>query len=463
MKTLKFIFAILPVVFIAFATTAQKQTPPPGGNPKDFVLPAKKVDQLKNGLKSTLVQYGSVPKVNISLVIKTGNVNEGPNEVWLADLTGELMKEGTTTMDFKTISRKVAAMGGEINIGIGPDNTTISGAVLSEFAPDLIKVMADVVMNPAFPASQIERLKSDLKRQLSVQKAQPQSQAIESFNSIIYKDHPYGRTFPTQEMLSSYTIEMVKSFYEKNFGAKRSVIYVVGKFDESAAQKSIEEAFNGWKEGPEINYPPATPTKSAEVAMIDRPGAPQTTVILGLPTLTPKDDDYVALQVTNSLLGGSFGSRITSNIRENKGYTYSPFSAIQNYKNTSVWYEQADITTEHTGDALQEIAKEVSTLQKEAPGKEELTGIQNYMAGVFVLQNSTPAGIIGQLNFIETHGLSDEYLTNRVKNIYAVTPEKVSAIAKEHFKYEDMTLVLVGDKKLLDKQMKTYQESRKVK
>ncbi|WP_276372751.1 pitrilysin family protein [Chryseolinea sp. H1M3-3] len=463
MKTLKLIFTILPVVFITFATSAQKQTPPPGGNPKDFVLPAKKVNVLKNGLKSTLVQYGSIPKVNISLVIKTGNVNEGPNEVWLADLTGELMKEGTTTMDFKTISRKVAAMGGEINIGVGPDNTTISGAVLSEFAPDLIKVMADVVMNPAFPASQIERLKSDLKRQLSVQKAQPQSQAIESFNSIIYKDHPYGRTFPTQEMLSSYTIDMAKSFYEKNFGAKRSVIYVVGKFDESAAQKSIEEAFKGWKEGPEINYPPATPTKSAEIAMIDRPAAPQTTVILGLPTLTPKHDDYVALQVANSLLGGSFGSRITSNIRENKGYTYSPFSAIQNYKNTSVWYEQADITTEHTGDALQEIAKEVSTLQKEAPGKEELAGIQNYMAGVFVLQNSTPGGIIGQLNFIETHGLSDEYLTNRVKNIYAVTPEKVSAIAKEHFKYEDMTLVLVGDKKLLEKQMKTYQEARKVK
>ena len=167
--------------------------------------------------------------------------------------------------------------------------------------------------------------------------------------------------------------------------------------------------------------------------------------------------------MTNSLLGGSFGSRITSNIRENKGYTYSPFSAIQNYKSASVWYEQADVTTEHTGAALQEIAKEVSTLQKEAPSKEELGGIQNYMAGVFVLQNSTPQGIIGQLNFIETHGLSDEYLTNRVKNIHAVTPEKVSAIAKDHFKYEDMTLVLVGDKKLLEKQMKSYEKARKVK
>ena len=463
MNTLRNILIILFIGAIIVPGVGQKQTPPPGGKPKDFVLPQKKVSQLKNGLKTTMVQYGSVPKVTINLIIKTGNVNERPNEVWLADLTGELMKEGTTTMDFKTISRKVAAMGGEINIGVGGDQTFISGSVLSEFAPDLIKIMADIVMNPALPASEVDRLKSDLKRQLSVQKSQPQSQAIESFNSIIYKDHPYGRTFPTQEMLDSYTVDMVKNFYAKNFGAKRAVIYVVGKFDDPSTQKSIEESFNSWKEGPEVNYPPVTPTKSNEVSMINRTGAPQTTIIIGLPTITPQHDDYVALQVTNSLLGGSFSSRITSNIRENKGYTYSPYSTIQNHKNTSVWFEQADVTSEHTGAALQEIAKEVKTLQKEAPPKAELEGIQNYMAGVFVLQNSTPSGIINQLNFIDNHGLSDSYLTDRVKNIYAITPEKVTQMAKEHIKYEDMTLVLVGDKKLLDKQIKLHEEAKKAK
>ena len=463
MRTFRYIFIILSAIAISTPSIAQKQMPPPGGTPKDFVLPEKKVSHLKNGLKSTLVQYGSVPKVNVNLVIKTGNINEGSNEVWLADLTGNLMQEGTTSMDFKTISRKVAAMGGEINIGVGGDNTSVSGSVLSEYAPELVKIIADVVMNPALPASEVDRLKGDLKRQLSVQKSQPQSQAIESFNSIIYKDHPYGRIFPTQEMLSGYSIDMVKKFYENNFGAKRSVLYVVGKFDEAATQKAIEEAFGSWKEGPEPNYPQATPNTTPEVSIIDRPAAPQTTVIIGLPTITPQHDDYVALQVANSLLGGSFGSRITSNIRENKGYTYSPFSTISNNKNTSVWYEQADITSEHTGDALQEIANEVSRLQNEPPPAEELKGIQNYMAGIFVLQNSTPGGIISQLNFIETHGLDDSYLTDRVKNIHAVTPEKVSAIAKDHFKYENMTLVLVGDKKLLDQQMKSFQEVKKMK
>src|SRR5579871_20458 len=276
-------FIALAFGMIAFAN-AQKQTPPAGGTPKDFKLPEKKNGTLANGLKSTRVQYGAIPKVEIQLIIKTGNVHEAANEVWLGDLTGNLMKEGTTTMDFKTISKKVAGMGGEVNINTGMDNVTITGSVLSEFAPELIKVIADIVINPKFPASELERLKSDLKRQLAVQKSVPQSQATEKFFQVIYKDHPYGRYFPTDQMLGSYTLDMVKGFYNKNFGAKRSVMYVVGKFDDAAVSKTIDEAFGKWTPGPEVNYPAATATRTNEIAVIDRKDAPQTTVLLGTPT-----------------------------------------------------------------------------------------------------------------------------------------------------------------------------------
>ena len=460
----KNILTILSLVFVfTINTNAQKQTPPAGGTPKDFKLPEKQVSTLPNGLRSTLVHYGSLPKVDVQLIIKTGNVHEGANEVWLGDLTGLLMKEGTTTMNFKTISKKVAGMGGDVNINTGMDNVTISGSVLSEFAPDLIKVIGDIVMNPAFPASELERLKSDLKRQLTVQKSVPQSQAQEKFFQIIYKDHPYGRYFPTEAMLNSYTLDMAKGFYTKNFGAKRSVVYVVGKFDDKAVAQAIDEAFGKWVAGPDVSYPEAKQVRTNEIALIDRKDAPQSTVMLGLPTITPKDKDVVALQVTNSLLGGSFGSRITSNIREDKGYTYSPFSTIQNRKGVSIWYEQADVTSKDTGNSLQEIAKEIKRLQNEAPPKAELEGIQRYMAGTFVLQNSNTGGIVNQLNFLDLHGLDDSYLTDRVKNIYAVTPEKVSQMTKDHFKYEDMTLVLVGDKKLLEKQIKQHEAAKKMK
>lgn len=457
------LLTLLLATALCVAATAQKQTPPQGGQPQDFSLPEKKSEKLGNGLTATLVQYGLIPKVDINIIIKTGNIHEGPEEIWLADLTADLMGEGTTSMDFKTIARKVAAMGGEVNIATGPNQTTISGSVLSEYGPELVRILADIVMNPSFPSSEIDRLKNDLKRQLTVQQSVPQAQALEKFRSILYPDHAYGRIFPTVEMLDSYTLDKVKTFYDNNFGARRTVVYAVGKFDEQDVKEAIQASFGSWKEGPPVNYPVANPNETNEVAIIDRPNAPQTTIMLGLPTLDPSKAEYVPLTVTNSLLGGSFGSRITSNIREDKGYTYSPRSVINTGYRTALWYEQADVTTEHTGAALSEIAKEIKRLQNEAPSEKELEGIQNYEAGVFVLQNSTPQGIISQLNFIDFHGLDDSYLTNRVKNIYSVTPEKVKEMAQNHFQYEDMTLVLVGDKKKLDEQIKTHEEALQVK
>ncbi len=457
------IFALAITLIAVGQVWGQKETPPEGGTPRDFNLPSKKEATLSNGLSSTLVQYGAIPKVNVNIIIKTGNIHEKENEVWLADLAGDLMEEGSASMDAKAIAERVAGMGGQINVNTGQNQLSVSGSVLSEFGPDLIRILADMIINPAFPASELDRLKNDLKRNLTVQKSVPQSQAQAEFRSIVYPDHSYGRYFPTEAMLDSYTLEQARAFYDRNVGAKRTVVYAVGKFDAQAMQKAIEESFGSWKPGPEVDFPAPDPNTTNKVAMIDRKDAPQTTVIMGLPTIDPSKPDYLPLTIANSLLGGSFGSRITSNIREDKGYTYSPFSTISAGYRSALWYEQADITSEHTGDAIQEIAKEIKRLQSEPPSKEELKGIQNYQAGIFVLQNSTPGGIISQLNFLDFHGLPDSYLTEQVKNIHNVTPEQVQEIAKKYFRYEDMTLVLVGDKKLLEKQMKEHMDALKVK
>src|SRR5690349_18435178 len=228
MKKLSLYILLVVAAAICQPAIAQKQTPPEGGKAKDFKLSDKKVQTYDNGLKTTMVHYGELPKVTVSLIIKTGNVHEGKDQVWLADLTGRLMREGTSNMNFAAIAKKAAMMGGSLNIAVGLTQTTISGSVLSEYAPDFIKLISDIVMQPAFPASEIERLKANYKRQLTTQKAVPQAQAQEQFYQAIYKDHPYGRTYPTEEMINSYTVQMVRDFYEKNYGAKRSVLYVVG-------------------------------------------------------------------------------------------------------------------------------------------------------------------------------------------------------------------------------------------
>lgn len=445
----------------AIAVMAQKETPPAGGTAKDFKLSAKKIQQYPNGLKSTTVHYGNIPKVNISLIIKTGNVHENTDQIWLADLAGRLMREGTQQLNFAEISKKAAMMGGNLNVTVGLAQTTIAGSVLSEYAADFIQLISELVMKPAFPASELERLKGDLKRRLAVQKAVPQAQAQEQFYQAIYGDQRYGKTFPTEAMINNFTVQSVKDFYNRNFGAKRAVLYVVGNFDEAAVKKAINNSLTKWKAGPAINYPKISEATVNDTMIIDRKGAPQTTVILGLPVLTPNNKDYVPMLVTNSLLGGSFGSRITTNIREDKGYTYSPFSAVSNRKGSTLWYEQADVTSEHTVASLLEIEKEIKKLQAIAPATDELAGIKNYEAGIFVLQNSSPAGIIGQLNFLDLYGLDDSYLTNYVKNIHSITPEKVSEMAQAHIQYDKMAKVLVGDKAIIEQQIKTQKEKLK--
>lgn len=432
---------------------AQKQTPPAGGKAKDFKLSDKKISTLPNGLKTTMVHYGELPKVTVSLIIKTGNAHERADQVWLADLTSRMIREGTKDLNFTALSKKAALMGGNLNVFVGMTQTTITGTVLSEYAPEFIKLLASLATAPEFPASELERLKTDMKRRLITQKNVPQAQAQEKFFAAVYGDHRYGKTFPTEEMISSYTVDMVKEFYEKNFGAKRSVLYVVGKFDDKKVAEAVNASLSKWKSGPDVWYPEVKPNVVKDTLLLDRPGAPQTTVMVGLPVVTPDHKDYVPMLVANTLLGGSFGSRITSNIREDKGYTYSPFSTVQNIKGSALWYEQADVTSEHTVDALLEIEKEIKKLQVQAPTQEELTGIQNYSAGIFVLQNSSPGGIIGQLNFLDLYGLDDSYLENYVKNIYKVTPETVSSMVKKYIDYDKMTKVMVGDKSAVQKQV----------
>lgn len=444
------------ILALSIQALTQKQTPPEGGTPKDFTLPEKKTFALKNGLRATLVPYGTLPKVSVRIVVRVGNINETENEIWLANLTGDLMKEGTTSRSAEQIAEEAASMGGEVNISVGPDRTNISGDVLSEFGPNLIELLADIVRNPLLPESELDRLKKDMMRNLSIQKAQPRSITREKFRKLLYPVHPYGRTFPTEEMIQSYTIEKIRSFHEANFGAIRTHVYAAGRFDLKKMRSAIHKAFSDWTEGPEplINIP--APESERAIYLIDRPSAKQSTIYMGLPVIDPSHKDYLALQLTNTLLGGAFASRITSNIREDKGYTYSPFSRISTRYRDAYWVEVADVTTDVTGPSLREILYEINRLQDQPPSEDELQGIQNYLAGTFVLRNSSRLGIIGQLSFLDLHELDESYLTEYVKKVHAVTLEEVQNMARTYLRDEEMTIVIAGDRNKIYDQVSNY-------
>jgi predicted Zn-dependent peptidase len=190
--------------------------------------------------------------------------------------------------------------------------------------------------------------------------------------------------------------------------------------------------------------------------LIEKPGAVQSTVIVGLPVVDPSNPDYITLRVMDNILGGSFGSRITSNIREQKGYTYSPNSQLSSRYRDAYWVETADVTTKDTGASLKEIFSEIDRLGKEAPTAQELRGIQNYLAGLFILRNSARQGIIGQLAFMDLHGLPEDYLNTYVAKINAVTPEDVQRIAAKYIQGGNATIVVAGDTKVIEDQLLPY-------
>lgn len=448
------------VLFMAALAAAvhgeAKEMPPAGGTPKPFSVPARETFTLSNGMRVSLVPYGSIPVVALSARVAFGNANERANEVWLADLYWALVKEGAGPRNGIQIAEEAARMGGQLDTSAGTDNSQASIQVLSEFAGDAVRLLADVLQRPTLPASELERLRADMLRRVTVERSQPQPLAEEAFAKAVYGDHPYGRVYPTETMVKSYSLEQVKTFGRNNLGARRTHLYVVGQFP-AGLKKTITEAFEGWAAGPEVVRNPPKVEGKKQLVLIDRPGSEQSTLKVGLPVpVQPAQGDYIPLLVTDSILGGSFASRITSNIREQKGYTYSPHSAVSTRYHWADWTENADVTTAVTAASLKEIFGEIERMRKEAPPQAELQGIQNYMTGLFVLRNSAHFGIIGQLAFADSQGLGDDYLNTYVQKVNKVQRSDVQRVTESYLDPGKMTIVVVGDKAKIDESLKPY-------
>lgn len=415
------------------------------GEPRPFALPQTETVTLDNGLAVTLIPTGVAPKAAIRVQVRAGNLNDG-DDVWLADLAAELMTEGAAGKDGTEIAEEAAAMGGSLNTGVGRLTSTFSISVLSEYADDAVRLLADVVAAPDFPADELDRIKDNFLRDLEVSLAEPGPVASAAFNAALFgEDHPYGRTFPDPDRLAAYTLDQVRGFYDGNYGAARTRIYVAGQYDRDAVLAALRDSFGGWRAGPPPLSLPSEPRDERRVILIDRPGAPQSTIRLGLPTFGPANARDIELQVANTMLGGSFTSRITQNIREDKGYTYSPGSDVAYTADGGYWLFDADIATEVTGAALTEVFGEIERMRTQTPPEDEAERTRNYQAGTFVLGVASPAGMIGQVAFRDLYGLPDDYLDTFVPRTMAVGADRIGAAARDLIDPARMVLVVVGD------------------
>jgi predicted Zn-dependent peptidase len=445
----------------ALQTSAQKQAPPEGGPAKAFTVPAHETYTLPNGLKVTLIPYGIIPKVAIDIDVVAGSADEGRSHQGVADMTADLLKEGTEKLSSSQLADEAARMGSTLSVSSSYDRTDAELDVLSDFGADAVRLLADVVAHPRLPESELERLKTDKLRQIALAQSQPQTIAVMRFRKILYGDHPYSVILPAEADVRKITLQDINGYVSSNFNPKRTRIYVAGRFDVPAVKKAITESLGTWNKtgAARAEHVPA-PNPQRVLDVTDRSGAPQSTIMIGLPVPAANSTDAIPLLVTNALLGGSFNSRITANIREQKGYTYSPRSQMSNRFHDAYWAESADVTTKFTGASLKEIVSEINRLAAEPPTDAELKGIQSYLSGVFVLQNSSRSALIGQLLSVDALGLGDDYLKTYVARVNSVTPADVQKMSAQYLKPASMTIVVVGDKSKITEELAPFEAGK---
>jgi zinc protease len=454
---------LLPLALALALTTdpaaPAKAAPPPPGPARDFKLPAMTRFTLENGLAVTLVQVGPMPKATIQLSVRAGLGDERPDEAGLAKFVAAMLKEGTTTRSATEIAARAARWGGAVDTVVTPDETVVDGTVLSEFAPAMVGLLADVATHPAFPEKELERVRQDQIREVSIARSVPSTLAQERFLAVTYPGSAYGRLLATEAQLQALPREKLLAFHGGRYAARRARLYVAGRFDGKAVEQAVREAFGGWTAGTAPAPAEAQPSSRRVVNLLDRPGAVQSSLYVGLPALDPRSPEYVKLVVTNTLLGGYFSSRMTANLREAKGYTYSPRSVLSVRRGApGFWAQVADVTTAVTGASLKEIFFEIDRLRGEAPGAAELKAVQSFLAGQYVLQVSTRDGLVDRLRFVDLHGLPPDWLETYVQQVKAVTPADAQAVARKYLDGARMSVVVVGDRKVVEEQVKPFGE-----
>ena len=428
----------------------------------DLQLPNIFDKKLANGMNISLVEYGNLPLVNMQFIINIGSLSEIKHEQqWLTSFLANYLKEGSKRYNGTNIIDLFASYGGSIDISSSDDNLFINAEVLSKFATNAIQIIADILRNPIFPIQQQRRIKDDLLRNLDLLQVDPQALTSARLNYLIFQDHPYGREFPQKNNVEKFSHSILKSFYKNAIDSTKTKVYVIGNFDINQIDHQLENSFGDWGFGNGNTVKRPKLTQQNTWSLIDREEAHQSTIKLGMRLNNFSIDDYPRLIMINALLGGTFISRITTNIREDKGYSYSPISQLSVDKQYCFWTQAADVSTEVTKESFQEIFFEINRLTQKAPSSKELNGMITHLSGLHLIRFSTPRSIISQLFFADKLNIQRSFFESYISILRDFTPQSIFDQVNKSFN-DNYFIAIAGDKKNIYEKICKLKYFRKV-
>jgi zinc protease len=426
-----------------------RSAPPTLGDPPRLTLPPVIRRELPNGLTLLVVEQHELPLADFVLLVRTGGEADPPAKPGLASLAADLLDEGTTTRESLAIADQQAYLGVKMQTGSGWDASTISLHTPTAQLDSALALFADVALHPTLPEREFARLRTRRITGLIQLKDRPPAIADRAYASILFGDaHPYGRPLSgTEVSVAKITREDAAQFYSTYYRPNNATLIVVGDVKPADIERRVRALFNGWEraEVPATSYAATQPPVATAVYLIDKPGAPQASIRIGTIGVPRSTEDYFAIEVMNTVLGGAFTSRLNQNLRETHGYTYGAGSGFSMRRAAGPFTARAEVTGTKTDSALVEFMKELRAIRDTVPAA-ELAKAERYLQLQLPSEFETSGDIAGQLVPIVLYGLPLDYYNTYVQQIAGVGQADVQRVATKYVDPTRFAIVVVGDR-----------------
>ena len=451
--------AALLAVLIGTATVLtqvrpDRSKPPALGPVAPLTLPPIEKRALTNGLPVWVVEAHEVPLVQVSLVLFAGSGDDPAGQFGTASLTAAMLDEGAGSRSALDIADAAEFLGANLTTSSSFDASAVRLNVPVRRLADALPLMADVALRPTFPVAELDRLRQE--RLTAILQARDDASAVigPAFSQVVYgTTHRYGTgANGTTATLKAFTPEELKVFHARHYQPRNATLIVVGDVTAAGVMPLLEQAFGSWKgtAAPTRTTVPTAPQLTAgQVVIVDMPSAEQSQIRIGWVGVPRSTPDYFALQVLNTVLGGSFTSRLNQNLREEHGYSYGASSRFDMRLSAGPFLAGAGVQTDKTAESLKEFFKELNAIGTPISA-EELNKAKNYLALGFPSDFETIGDLSGRLEELAVYKLPDNYYSEYVAKIQAVTAADVQKVAATYIQPGKFAVVVVGDQKTIE-------------
>ncbi len=453
-KTLILLCALAASVSLTAQQPDRKQPPPIGPAPL-LKLPAIQKHQLSNGLAVWIVEHHEVPLAQVNLIVRSGSAADPIGKYGVGSLTAAMLDEGAGTRSSLDLADAIELLGANLSTASSFDSSAVRMSVPVSKLAEALPLMADVALRPTFPAAELDRLRKERLTNLLQARDNVGALIQLAFPRIVFgPTHRYGTAANgLPATIESLTVADLTSFYHAHFRPDNATLLVVGDLTPAAALPMLEKAFGGWMVGGMAalvaEVPNAPQLGKRQVYLIDKPEAAQSQIRIGWVGVARSTPDYAVLEVLNTVLGGSFTSRLNQNLREKNGYAYGASSAFDMRLSAGPFFAAAGVQTDKTADAVREFFNELNGMLTPVPA-DELAKAKNYVALGFPGEFETTGDIARKLEELVVYNLPEATFSNFVPGVTAVTAADLQRAAARFIQPEKMAVVIVGDLKVIE-------------